>query len=68
MKFREVLMLLRDAGWIQISQEGSHRKFKHPVRPGRVIVAGHPGDDVPQGTLRSILRQAGIGPQDRSNP
>jgi len=65
MKFRHVLRLLRDAGWVQVSQEGSHRKFKHPARPGRVIVAGHPGQDVPPGTLRSILRQAGIDPTDK---
>jgi len=32
----------------------------HPEKPGAVTVAGHPGDDLARGTLRNILRQAGI--------
>jgi predicted RNA binding protein YcfA (HicA-like mRNA interferase family) len=41
-----------------VSQEGSHRQYKHPRKPGRVTVPGHPGDDAAIGTLRSILRKA----------
>jgi hypothetical protein len=29
-------------------------------QPGRVTVPGKPGDDVPPGTLNSILKQAGL--------
>ena len=47
-------------GWQQVGQTGSHRQFKHPTLPGRVTVAGKPGDDVAPGTLASILKQAGI--------
>jgi len=59
-KIRDVLQQLREAGWQQVQQTGSHRQFKHPVRPGRVTVAGKPGDDVAPGTLNSILKQAGL--------
>jgi len=59
-KIRDVLQQLRDAGWQQVSQAGSHRQFKHPVYPGRVTVAGKPSDDVAPGTLNSILKQAGL--------
>jgi len=45
-KVRDVLQQLREAGWQQVQQTGSHRQFKHPARPGRVTVAGKPGDDV----------------------
>jgi len=45
-KIRDVLKQLQDAGWQQVQQTGSHRQFKHPVPPGRVTVAGKPGDDV----------------------
>jgi predicted RNA binding protein YcfA (HicA-like mRNA interferase family) len=55
-----VLQQLKDAGWQQVGQMGSHRQFKHPTLPGRVTVAGKPGDDVAPGTLGSILKQAGI--------
>jgi predicted RNA binding protein YcfA (HicA-like mRNA interferase family) len=60
MKVRDVLVLLRQEGWRLVAVRGSHRQFKHPVRPGRVTVNGHPGDQMPKGTLASVLRQAGI--------
>ena len=59
-KIRDVLQQLKDAGWQQVGQTGSHRQVKHPTLPGRVTVAGKPGDDVAPGTLGSILKQAGI--------
>ena len=39
---------------------GSHRVFKHPVNPKLVTVAGKPGDDVPTGTLQTILKDSGL--------
>ena len=57
---RDVLRLLRDDGWEIVSQRGSHRQLKHPVKPGRVTVAGKESGTVPPKTLRSILRQAGL--------
>jgi predicted RNA binding protein YcfA (HicA-like mRNA interferase family) len=60
MKIREVLRLLRQDGWVEIATRGSHRQLKHPVKPGRVTVAGKPGDDLAPGTLGSILKQAGL--------
>jgi predicted RNA binding protein YcfA (HicA-like mRNA interferase family) len=60
MKVRDVIRLLTDDGWVQVSQKGSHRQFRHPSKPGKVTVPGHPADDLPPGTLNSILRQAGL--------
>jgi predicted RNA binding protein YcfA (HicA-like mRNA interferase family) len=60
MKVREVIKLLKADGWRQVRTRGSHRQFKHPAKPGRVTVAGKPSKDVPPGTLKSILRQAGL--------
>ena len=31
--------MLLDDGWYQVAQKGSHRQFKHPVKPGRVTIA-----------------------------
>jgi len=39
---------------------GSHRQYKHPLKPGRVTIAGKPSAELPPGTERSILRQAGL--------
>jgi predicted RNA binding protein YcfA (HicA-like mRNA interferase family) len=59
-KVREILSLLKDDGWYLISTEGSHRQLKHPTKPGRVTVSGHPRDDIHPKTLKSILTQAGL--------
>jgi predicted RNA binding protein YcfA (HicA-like mRNA interferase family) len=60
-KVRELIRLIEDDGWHQVTQSGSHRQFKHPTKPGRVTIAGKPSTDVPVGTERSILKQAGLG-------
>jgi predicted RNA binding protein YcfA (HicA-like mRNA interferase family) len=60
MTVREVLKVLAADGWQMVSQTGSHRQFKHPVKKGRVTVAGKPSLDIPPKTLRSIWRQAGL--------
>ncbi len=52
--------MLQDGGWFQVATGGSHRQFKHPLKPGRVTVAGKPSDDLAPGTLNSILKQAGL--------
>ena len=60
MKVRDVLKLLKADEWYLVVTEGSHRQFKHPTKSGRVTVPGKPGDELPIGTLNSILRQAGL--------
>ena len=60
MKVREVIRLLEEDGWRLIVTEGSHRQLKHPEKSGRVTVSGHLGDDMPKGTLASVMRQAGL--------
>jgi predicted RNA binding protein YcfA (HicA-like mRNA interferase family) len=47
-------------GWRHEATKGSHRQYKHPSKPGRVTVPGHPRDEVAPGTLQSILKQAGL--------
>jgi len=59
MNSREVIRKLRENGWSEIAQAGSHKQFKHPVKPGRVTVPS-PRKDIPEGTLRSIETQSGL--------
>ena len=59
-KIRIVIKALEQAGWVLVATRGSHRQFKHPLRPGRVTVAGRPSDDLAPGTLKSIARQSGV--------
>ncbi len=58
MKVKEIIRLLKEDGWYQARQRGSHRQFKHPAKPGLVTIAGKLGDDIAPGTLNSILKQA----------
>jgi predicted RNA binding protein YcfA (HicA-like mRNA interferase family) len=60
MKVAQILELLRQDGWFEVAQRGSHRQFKHPSKPGRVTVAGKPNSDLAIGTQMSILKQAGL--------
>jgi len=60
MKIRDVIKIVEDDGWRFHSQSGSHRQYKHPTKRGRVTIAGHPSKDLAPGTLRSILKQAGL--------
>ena len=60
MKVRDLLKLLAKDGWSQTAQRGSPRQFGHPWKPGKVTVAGHPGDEVPRETLNSILTRSGL--------
>ena len=59
MSSREVIQRLRQDGWYEVAQQGSHKQFKHAAKKGRVTVP-HPVRDIPIGTLRSIEKQAGI--------
>jgi predicted RNA binding protein YcfA (HicA-like mRNA interferase family) len=54
----DVLRLIQQDGWILVATRGSHRQFKHPLKPGRVTIPGKPSDDLAPGTLNSILKQA----------
>ncbi len=60
MKVRDIIARLREDGWYQVAQKGSHRQFKHSVKRGRMTIAGHGNDDLAPGTLNSVLEQAGL--------
>ena len=60
MKVREVMRLLERDGWRLVRTTGSHRQFQHGVKQGTITVSGNLGTDMPLGTLRSILKRAGV--------
>ncbi len=59
MKSSELIRKIEADGWYHVATRGSHHQFKHPTKSGRVTVP-HPKKDLPQGTVRNILRQAGL--------
>ncbi|HMR55972.1 MAG TPA: type II toxin-antitoxin system HicA family toxin [Cyclobacteriaceae bacterium] len=61
MKYKDVVKLIEDDGWEMVRQRGSHRAYKHKIKTGIVTIAYHRlSDDIPRGTLNSILKQAAL--------
>lgn len=56
---RTLIRMLKRDGWFEVGVTGSHHHFKHPAKPGKVTVP-HPQRDIPPGTVRSVLKQAGL--------
>ncbi len=59
MKIQELLRILKDDGWMEKDQKGSHLQMVHDTKKGKVTVPMQKGD-LPKGTLNSILKQAGL--------
>lgn len=63
-KPRELVHALKKAGFIEQRQRGSHLRMYREADQRLVIVPMHKGKDVPTGTLRGILRDADISPDE----
>ena len=61
-KIRQLKTDLKQGGAVQISQKGSHVKWKHPLVPDmEVVLAGHDGDDAKpyqEQRVRALLQKA----------
>jgi len=59
MNSRMLMKLIEDDGWVLVRVTGSHHHFKHPTKTGLVTIP-HPKKDLPIGTVKNILKQAGL--------
>ncbi len=57
---RPLIRALERAGFFVHHIRGSHYYLRHPDKPGILVTVPYHGRDLKRGTLRSILRQAGI--------
>ncbi len=57
---REAIRIVERDGWFHVRTRGSHRQFRHPVKPGTVTIPGPLGKQLPHKTWKGILRQAGL--------
>jgi predicted RNA binding protein YcfA (HicA-like mRNA interferase family) len=55
----EVISVLKHHGFVEISQKGSHMKFRNAETRHQVIVPYHQGKQLPLGTLKSIIEGSG---------
>ena len=64
LKYREVIRKLCAAGFeFDRHAKGSHEMWWNPITLRWTAVPHHPGD-IPEGTVRAIIRQAGIGVEE----
>lgn len=59
-KARDAMRAVRRDGWRYVRTKGSHRQYKHPTKPGKVTIPGHPSDDLNPKLWESIMKQAGL--------
>ena len=66
-RYRDIVRRLRSLGFhFDRQAAGSHEIWFNPKTKRYTTVPNHPGD-MPEGTLRAILNQAGIAPDDFLN-
>ena len=57
-KVKHLIRFIQEDGWYLDRIKGSHRHFKHPIKPGIVTVPKQFNADIRLGTLNSALKQA----------
>jgi len=59
-KYKDVKKLLKKLGFEEVRQKGSHVIFKNPITGSTFPVPNHGSKELAIGTLRSILKSAGL--------
>ncbi|MBM3810730.1 MAG: type II toxin-antitoxin system HicA family toxin [Acidimicrobiia bacterium] len=63
-RYKEIVRRMKSHGFeFDRQAAGSHEIWFNPVTNRYTTIPNHPGE-MPEGTLRAILKQAGIEPQD----
>lgn len=60
MKTNELKRLLKSQGCYEVSFGKEHDVWYSPITNAKIRVPRHQAQEVPDGTLKSILKQAGI--------
>ncbi|MDF9829371.1 type II toxin-antitoxin system HicA family toxin [Parabacteroides sp. PF5-6] len=60
MKVKKVIDLLERNGWVFLRMRGDHRIFGKEGARRPIVIPGNLNDDLKDGTLASILREAGL--------
>ncbi len=60
LKAKEMEKIILADGWVFRNQEGSHKHYTHPTKPGKVTIPFHRGKDLNKKTEFSIRKQAGL--------
>ena len=67
-KASDAIRKLRKAGFVfDRHAKGSHEIWYNPATHKRTVVPNHHGKDIPKGTLRAIINQAGLSIEEFVN-
>jgi predicted RNA binding protein YcfA (HicA-like mRNA interferase family) len=58
-KVRDAIKLVEGDGWELMRTRGSHRQYRHPIKPGLVTIAGMPSDTLHPKTWRASSARPG---------
>jgi len=56
---KELIKMIETAGWYEVSQNGSHKKFRHDTIKTTIVLPVHSGT-MATGTANKLLKQAGL--------
>jgi predicted RNA binding protein YcfA (HicA-like mRNA interferase family) len=59
MRSADLIRDVQKAGWVLDRVRGSHHVFRHPDRPG-ILVVPHPKKELGIGLVQAIRKQAGL--------
>jgi predicted RNA binding protein YcfA (HicA-like mRNA interferase family) len=59
-KRNELKRILLEDGWYVRREGANHTIYRHPTKPNQIPLGRHGNQEVAQGTLRNILKQAGL--------
>ncbi len=60
MKSSELLRLLKQNGWMELRQAGSHITLTHPTIKPNIVFPNHGSHEVGKGLEKKLKKQAGI--------
>lgn len=60
MKINQVLKLLTKDGWYLHRHGKRHDLYRHKTKTGQIAIPRHKAKEVANGTLESILKDAGL--------
>lgn len=64
----QLVRVLERCGFVRRRQKGSHVHLFRASDKRRVTVPVHQGKDIPKGTLKAILKDAGLDVEDLRKP
>lgn len=60
MKYSEFYKLIERHGWTIKKGKGGHYKYVHPDYPYFIPVGRHRSQEIPKGTIESMMKAAGL--------